>query len=58
MPEPASAAPMNAEQILAALQGLSPADRARLVNEVGNSLDAETLAEMAAQMQGAQNAAG
>jgi hypothetical protein len=50
-------APLDAAAILAALQQLPPAERARLVNEVGSSLDAETLAEMAAQMQAQQGAA-
>jgi hypothetical protein len=56
-PNPAPAG-LNAQAILAAIQHLSPAERARLVNDVGQQLDPETLAEMAAQMQQAQAAGG
>jgi hypothetical protein len=52
-PTPEAAPALDAQSILAAIQHLAPAERARLVNDVGQQLDPETLAEMAAQMQAA-----
>jgi hypothetical protein len=56
---PAASAPaeLSPAQIVAQLQQLDPQARAQLVNEIGKSLDPETLAQMM-QMIGAGSAAG
>ena len=56
-PAAAPAGPISPAQIVAQLQQLDPQARAELVNEIGKSLDPETLAQMM-QMMGAGSAAG
>lgn len=56
-PGPPEAGAVTPAQILAQLAALTPSDRAVLVNQIGQSLDAETLAALAELMPGSPSAA-